>query len=537
MSIIITIAIFSILVIVHEFGHYISAKHAGVRVEKFGIGFGPALFKIKGKETEFSICLFPLGGFVKLAGDVREDCKGYKFEFFSQPVGVRARIVFWGPLFNFLLAFIIYWMIFYFSGFPAPKPLIGDVVKYDIVAKDKIKAKDLLILKEKGIVEEIGSGQKYITWTPQDLEDKFKNTSFKDNEVKSFMNVWKDSFKITNKRIFKDEQLKKLLEMDLLGEKVVAWNVSSEEELKNKLLDIEDIDIDSLIKVLYGSRYPAYKAGIKEGDLITKINGVKVENWHDMSELIQISKDVINIELIRDEEKIYLDVKPLRVVLKDIDGEREISLIGIKSMTTKSGFINAFVEAGKKTYGLSATILKGLKLLILKKVPFKDAVTGPIGIGVITGKIAKGGILPVLNFMAMLSLSLGIINLFPFPVLDGGHLIFMLIEKVKRSPISHKVENLLTQIAIAALITLMLFVSYNDILRFGVKKIKITPEQLSVLKDKGIVKEIKDNENYVFWRNITEIELNDKLVENGFTDRVEILSIWQNSVKGTDRIK
>ncbi|MCK5393312.1 MAG: site-2 protease family protein, partial [Candidatus Omnitrophica bacterium] len=125
----------------------------------------------------------------------------------------------------------------------------------------------------------------------------------------------------------------------------------------------------------------------------------------------------------------------------------------------------------------------------------------------------------------------------PFPVLDGGHLCFMLIEKIKGGPIPHKVENILTQIAIAALLTLMVFVSYNDILRFGVKKSIINEEQLVKLNDNNIVAEIKDDENYVFWRNLTEKELNDKLIENEVTDKEEILSIWKNSDKGTDRIK
>ncbi|MCK5288536.1 MAG: RIP metalloprotease RseP, partial [Candidatus Omnitrophica bacterium] len=359
MSIIITIILFSALIIVHELGHYLAARRAGVRVEKFGIGFGPALFKIKGKETEFSICLFPLGGFVKLAGDVRDDCKGDKSEFYSQPVGVRAKIVFWGPLFNLFLTFFLYWIIFYFSGIPTQKPLIGEIVKYDSVSKDKFNPTDLKILIEKGVVEEIDGDQKYITWIPQDLKNKLINASFEEKEVKRFLNIWDDSFKITNKNMFQAEQLKKLLEMDLLGEKVVSWNIVSEEELKNKLLDVEGIDKDSICKVLLGSRYPANKAGIEVGDLITKINGVTVGNWNKMSKLIQNSEGIINVELKRIDQIINLDVKPEKVLLIDIDGEREISLIGIRSMTTKSGFTNSFVAAGKKFYELSGTVLKG----------------------------------------------------------------------------------------------------------------------------------------------------------------------------------
>ncbi len=129
MSVLAIIIIFSILIVAHEFGHFLAARISGVKVEQFAIGFGPVLFKIKGRETIFLVCLFPLGGYVKLAGDTRSESKGEVFEFLSKAPGVKMRIVFAGPLFNYLLAFFLFWGSYTFLGFPSHLPVIGQVLE------------------------------------------------------------------------------------------------------------------------------------------------------------------------------------------------------------------------------------------------------------------------------------------------------------------------------------------------------------------------------------------------------------------------
>ncbi|MBU1122259.1 MAG: RIP metalloprotease RseP [Candidatus Omnitrophota bacterium] len=129
MSIVAIIVIFSILIVAHEFGHFLAARMSGVVVQRFAIGFGPKLFKIKGKETEFLVCLFPLGGYVKLAGDNRDECQGHQYEFLSKPAGIKMRIVFAGPLFNYLLAFILFWLSFTFFGYQSSGTVVGEVIK------------------------------------------------------------------------------------------------------------------------------------------------------------------------------------------------------------------------------------------------------------------------------------------------------------------------------------------------------------------------------------------------------------------------
>ena len=125
---IVFIIILSVLIIVHEYGHYLAARRAGIKVEKFSIGFGPPLIKIKGKETEFIVSAIPLGGYVKMAGDSRTECEGKDYEFFSKPVGVRVRVVFFGPLFNYLLAIVVFWVAF-MIGFPSPDTYVGQILE------------------------------------------------------------------------------------------------------------------------------------------------------------------------------------------------------------------------------------------------------------------------------------------------------------------------------------------------------------------------------------------------------------------------
>jgi len=342
-------AIFSILIVVHEFGHYIAAKRSGVRVDRFALGFGPVLFKRKGKETEFVVCAFPLGGYVKMAGDTRQEHKGTKYEFLSKSVGVKSKIVFAGPLFNYLLALVIFCIIA-LIGFPYPDAVIGSV-----------------------------------------LED-----------------------------------------------------------------------------------YPAKAAGVQEGDRILAVDGIEVEHWLDMAKEIYQAEDTVNLRIQRDGEIISLDI-PLRQkeITDDFGKKRNVAVIGIgissQIKTIKYNFPQAIVKGLESLFHLTFLVIKGFLFMILGIIPFKEAVAGPVGIYYITSEVIKIGIVATLHLVAALSISLAIINLFPVPVLDGGHLLFFFLEKVRGKPISEKVEENLTRLGLSALIFLIIFIFYNDIVRFGPK--------------------------------------------------------------------
>lgn len=352
MSILITLAIFSILIVIHEFGHFIVARQAGVKVEKFSIGFGPALLKIKGKETLFLICLFPIGGYVKLAGDTRPEQKGFKYEFLSQAPGVKMRIVFAGPLFNYLLAFFLFCLIASL-GFPYPDTIIGSVLK----------------------------------------------------------------------------------------------------------------------------GYPAYNVGIREGDKILEVNGKEVTHWSEMAQMIYKARDSVSLRVKRGED-VFLTKIPLRKkeITDDFGRKKSVSIVGISASseikTIKYPFPQAFIKGGETLFNLTILVIKGFLFMLLGIVPFKDAVAGPIGVFYITSEIMQVGIVALLQLTAVLNLSLAIINLFPIPILDGGHILFFGLEKMRKKPLSERTENILVRFGLLFLGVLMLFVVYNDLVRFGPKILK-----------------------------------------------------------------
>ena len=341
--------IFSVLIVIHEFGHYIAAKRSGVRVERFALGFGPVLFKRKGKETEFVVCAFPLGGYVKMAGDTRGELKGFKYEFLSKPVGIKSKIVFAGPLFNYFLALFIFCIIA-LIGFPYPDSIVGSVLE----------------------------------------------------------------------------------------------------------------------------GYPAQAAGVQEGDRILAVDGEKVEHWLDMAKRIYQAKDTVNFRIEREGEIISLDI-PLRQkeITDDFGKKKSVSMVGIGSSSEikiiKYNFPHAIVKGLESLFNLTFLVVKGFLFMILGIIPFKEAVAGPVGIYYITSEVVKIGIVATLHLVAALSISLSIINLFPIPVLDGGHLLFFLLEKVRGRPVSEKVEDNLTRLGLGFLIILIVFIFYNDIVRFGPK--------------------------------------------------------------------
>ena len=350
MSLLIFVAILSILIISHEFGHFIAARWAGIKVEQFAIGFGPAVFKRKIKETDFLICAVPLGGYIRMAGDDRNKCKGTPEEFFSKPVGIRAKVVFFGPFFNIVLSLLIFWFIF-MTGFPVTQSIVGKVLK----------------------------------------------------------------------------------------------------------------------------DYPAQKAGIKEGDKIIEINAQRVENWRDVVRIIHNAKEgKVKVTLKRADKIIHLSIAPVEKQVKDIFGKKTvIKLIGIGPSSevkiVRFGIVESFLKSFQRTAEVVFLTLKGFFMIIVGAVPVREAISGPLGIYYITSQVVKIGWYAVLNLAATLSLSLGLINLFPLPVLDGGHLFLFGLEKIRKKPLSDKTESVLTNIGITVIVILMLFVFYNDIVRFGAK--------------------------------------------------------------------
>lgn len=349
LSLIYFLIVLSILVLVHEFGHFFFARRVGVRVEAFSFGFGPKLFSIKKGETEYLICAIPLGGYVKMAGDEPGTLTNQKWEFLSRSIWDRFQIIFAGPLLNYILAFLIFWIVFMF-GSPMMTTKVGNLLK----------------------------------------------------------------------------------------------------------------------------DYPAARDGILVGDRIITVDGKSVKFWEDMTTIIhKHTEGPIRLSIERDGLRIEKDVTPTVRKVKDIFGkETQVALIGIGPSTemdkAKYGFFEAAGISFRKVVDLTVVTYKALWAILTGKLSLKESVTGPIGIFVLTGQVAKMGFIYILHLMGILSASLAIFNLLPLPVLDGGHIIFLAIEKLRGRPLSVKTQELIANIGIAFLILFTLFIIYNDVLRFGI---------------------------------------------------------------------
>ncbi|MEI8176931.1 MAG: RIP metalloprotease RseP, partial [Candidatus Omnitrophota bacterium] len=226
--------------------------------------------------------------------------------------------------------------------------------------------------------------------------------------------------------------------------------------------------------------YPAAAGHLMAGDLVVAVDGKRVRFWEEMTDIIHNKKDGDIAMTLERPTRLGTDVvnvilTPQRKEITDPFGKKQvISLVGIgpsnEIITVKYGFFRSFIKAGEELYRLTVMTLKSLVFLVAGKMSVKESVTGPIGIFVITSKAAQLGVIYLLQLMAMLSASLAIFNLLPVPVLDGGHLFFLLIEKIKGKPLSMRAQEIAAQVGLTLLIGLMLFATYGDIFRFILKK-------------------------------------------------------------------
>ena len=221
------------------------------------------------------------------------------------------------------------------------------------------------------------------------------------------------------------------------------------------------------------SNYPAATSGLKEGDTIVEINKTKVEYWNDLVSIVekQINAEPLDVTVERGKRLVKLEIVPKVIKGKNIFGQDiSVGKIGImpqnKIILVRHNILESVIMAGEKLLGFTAVTYKGLWLIITGGIPFKESVSGPIGIAVIIGQAAKAGMVSVLVTMAYINVALAIFNLLPIPVLDGGHVIFLMIEKLRGRPVSPRTQEIVSQVALYILIAIVVFASWNDINRF-----------------------------------------------------------------------
>ncbi len=427
------VVVLGILIFIHELGHFAMAKLCGVGVEKFSLGFGPKIAGFKTGETEYRLSLLPLGGYVKMVGESQDETVSdadRERSFTHKPIYKRAAIVVSGPVMNLILA-VILMPIIYIIGIQVPvylegKPVVGYVEEGSAAWKAGIRKGDLL----------------------REVNGK----SVKNWEALTGI-ILASPGNIVSIRIDREG---KYLETELLL-------TAASDGLK---------DMGGLyppMRPVIGAvskGYPADKAGLQTGDTILSIDGIEVSHWLEVHNMIKGDGREKSIILERNGDIREVAIRPRWE--KGVGGY----LIGISPMQ----------ESIIKRYGLSESIEKGVKksmdlmvlvFIIMKKLFLGElsikTLGGPIMIAQVAGQAAETGTSAILSLMAFLSLQLGILNLFPFPVLDGGHLLFFGIEGLRGRPLNEKTMVIIQQVGIALLILLMVVVTYNDILRLFFK--------------------------------------------------------------------
>ncbi len=432
----------ALLVSIHEFGHFWVARKLNVKVLRFSIGFGMPLFRFKGKKdnTEFVIASIPLGGYVKMLdereGDVAEDELHRAFN--RQSVYKRFAIVFAGPFVNFVFAVFAFWLMFVI-GVQGVKPVMGKLDPTSIAWQSGLRSGDHIV--------------------SVDGEQTPTLNSVYEQLLAAFLDRRAVELKLSDQRriIFKFEQIDKSIEISSLHE-IIGLSLK---------LPIENVIIS---EVTPGS--PAAIAGIQSGDQIISIDGQAIDHWRELvASVINRPGETILIEIARNGQRQQL----LTTIGSVVKGSKTIGRIGVRpesvsplpeSMYTmhQYGVFTAIPKGIEKTWDLSVLTVKMLGRIVIGEASIKN-ISGPITIAEVAGQSVKMGIESFLRFLAIVSLSLGVINLLPIPMLDGGHLLFYLIEMVKGSPVSDMVQEIGLKIGITLLVMLMSIALYNDFSR------------------------------------------------------------------------
>jgi regulator of sigma E protease len=434
----------SILVFVHEFGHFIAAKLCKMRTDVFAIGFGKRLFgwnKKKGftfgalpKEydgegtTDYRLSILPLGGYVKIAGMVDESFdtefagkEPQPYEFRSKSTIQKLFVISAGVLMNLLLTIVIFWGITYFKG------------KVNVITTTVSHVEEFEFAKKAG------------------FQNKDKILSINGTMVNDWEGV------LVQLGINAPKEIETVVQRD--GKEVklnFSGNLVSEYAPKGNL-------IYPLIRPLVSdvlANSPAQDGGLKRGDLILSLNSTEVESSEETTKLIEANKNKpIDFAVQRGNEIVKLVLTP------SSNGKIGVSLGQGPIEFKKYGIIASLGESFVKIKETTFTTLKALKEVITGKTEFKKSFGGPIQIAQYAKSAADSGGFAFLDFLALLSLSLAILNILPFPVLDGGHFVIILLEGIFKREIPIKIKIAIQNVGFVLILALMAFIVYSDILK------------------------------------------------------------------------
>jgi regulator of sigma E protease len=432
-----------VLIVVHEFGHYLVARLCGVKVLRFSVGFGQPLFvrKAGADQTEWAVAAFPLGGYVKMLDEREGEVPAHERHraFNRQPVSRRFAIVLAGPVANFLLAIFVYWLLF-MHGVPGVKPMLGTPPAGTPAALAQVVSGETIV--------SIGD-QPVKTW--QDVRWVLLERAVDRGSV---------SLEVQNGK--GEIAFRKL---DLSG--LTAADLDSDFLNRIGLTRFSPAVISEV-----RANTPGARAGLQAGDKIVRADGKPIETWEQLVGIVAPKAGVaVQLVVLRQGETLQLSVTPDAAT----DNGKTVGRIGVardpavleqQMVQISYGPLAAVREAAVRTWDVSILSLRMLGKMLVGEVSLKN-LSGPITIADYAGQSAQMGWLPYVSFIALISISLGVLNLLPVPLLDGGHLMYYLVEMVKGRPVSDRAIEIGQRVGMVVLFSLMAFAIYNDIHRLA----------------------------------------------------------------------
>lgn len=444
----------TLVVAVHEYGHYCVARLCGVKVLQFSIGFGRPLWRYTTKTgMEFRISWLPLGGYVKMLGEGDEPVPAIErpHTFNGQSIPRRLGILVAGPAANFLFAIILYWIIAT-VGVTQVKPIIGEVKPQSIAAKGGL---------QKGQIIKRVDGQEISSWQQVHLA---LLSRVGDNDKALRMTVAPHPTGISGEVV-----TEQLIALSLQG-----WQVDMQQpDLLNALGLTPYVPLipPTIAQVIPGG--PAAVAGLQVGDQLLQINGQSMQDWRQLLSLVKKKPGERVTVLVKNESGKTQSLSVLLGEEKDKSGAMT-GYLGVQSPTVvwpawalhveRYSPLNAIPQAVKKTVHMTKLSLMMLYKMLLGRIS-TDGLSGPIGIAQWAGQSMAMGWMAFASFMALVNVSLGLINLLPIPLLDGGHMAFCLIEALRGKPLSLAAQGVALRVGLALLMTLMVVAVWNDLLR------------------------------------------------------------------------
>ena len=427
------LVVIGILVLVHELGHFLAAKLFGMRVDRFSIGFPPRAFGKKIGDTDYCVSWVPIGGYVKIAGMVDESLdtdfvneEPKPWEFRSKPIWQRMIVICAGVVMNIFLAILIFWGIIFYQG-KTVKPVteIGYVVPESPAAKAGFRTGDMIVDV---------NGKRATHW--EEIENSVYSEALSGNLAVTIRREGRSS--------------------------VVNIVQPLTTEILESGLGLYPAGLVALVTSVESGK-PADQAGLKPGDVILDLNGHGV-SFHSLQRSVKrYAGKEVTFRWKRDGQANEARLTP------SADGKIGVGFLPMYNgplENVRYSLLAALPEGIKDAWNMSWMNLKGIYQIFAGRVSLSKSVAGPIMIAKMATRSAEIGIISFLGFMALLSMNLAILNLLPFPALDGGHAMFLVYEAIFRREIPSKVKIALQQAGFVLLLVFMAFVLYNDIIRF-----------------------------------------------------------------------